>query len=172
MRAMPITNKWVGEGSRRKTRTTSDISFLEKGQFADDEMDMTPMVDVVFLLLIFFMVTASFTLQKSIQQPPSQIEDPSTNVTDEEETEDDYVEVIIDQTNTYYVTTRDADEVEAPSDREMRARMRDAKNSTGANRLIIRAHVDSIHRKVVTVWDAGIVAGMERIEMRTTDEDF
>ena len=149
-----------------------DISFGEKGKLIEDDMDMTPMVDVVFLLLIFFMVTASFTLQKSIQQPPSQIEDPSTNVVEEEEQEDEYVEVIIDQTNTYYVTTRDADEVEAPSDREMRARMRDAKNTTGANRLIIRAHVDSIHRKVVTVWDAGIATGMERIEMRTTDEDF
>ena len=28
-------------------------------------MDMTPMVDIVFQLLIFFMVTASFSLQRS-----------------------------------------------------------------------------------------------------------
>ena len=149
-----------------------DISFGEKGKVIEDELDMTPMVDVTFLLLIFFMVTASFTLQKSIEQPPSQIEEPSTNVVEEEEQEDEYVEVIIDQTNTYYVTTRDAEEIEAPSDREMRARMRDAKNSTGATRLIIRAHVESMHSKVVTVWDAGIASNMERIEMRTTDEDF
>lgn len=91
-----------------------DVSFLETGQIVEDDLDMTPMVDVTFLLLIFFMVTASFTLQKSIQQPPSQTEDPSTNVVVDEETEDDYVEVIIDQTNTFYVTSRDADEVEAP----------------------------------------------------------
>lgn len=149
-----------------------DISFGEKGIREEDELDMTPMVDVTFLLLIFFMVTASFTLQKSIQQPPSQIEDPSTNVVVEEDTEEDYVEVIIDQTNTYLITTRDADEVEAPSDREMRSRLRDAKNASGTNRLIIRAHVDSMHSKVVTVWDAGISSGMERIEIRTTDEEF
>lgn len=149
-----------------------DISFGEKGARVDEELDMTPMVDVTFLLLIFFMVTASFTLQKSIQQPPSQTEDPSTNVVEEEETEDDYVEVIIDQNNTYLVTTRDSDETEAPSDREMRARLRDAKSATGTNRLIIRAHIDSMHKKVVTVWDAGINAGMDRIEVRTTDEEF
>ncbi len=160
------------KGLEADAEEDADISFLEKGKIVEDDLDMTPMVDVTFLLLIFFMVTASFTLQKSIQQPPSQIEDPSTNVAVEEETEEDYVEVIIDQTNTYLVTTRDADEVEAPSDREMRARLRDAKNSTGTNRLIIRAHVDSMHGKVVTVWDAGISAGMERIEIRTTDEDF
>lgn len=149
----------------------TDVSFLEKGHIGDDELDMTPMVDVTFLLLIFFMVTASFTLQKSIQQPPPKIDDPSPNAVEIED-EEDYVEVIIDQTNTYLITTRDSEEIEAPSDREMRARLRDAKNSTDTNRLIIRAHVDSMHGKVVTVWDAGISAGMERIEVRTTDEDF
>ena len=117
------------------------------------------------------MVTASFTLQKSIEQPPSSIEDPSTNF-QEEEDETEYVEVIIDQTNTYYVTTRDEEEVEAPSDREMRARVRDAKSNTGARRLIIRAHVDSMHKKSVTVWDAGNNIGFDEIQMRTTDEEY
>ena len=31
--------------------------------------DMTPMVDVTFLVLIFFMVTASFSMQKAIEMP-------------------------------------------------------------------------------------------------------
>ena len=148
------------------------LTFTEKSEGEDDDLDMTPMVDVTFLLLIFFMVTASFTLQKSIEQPPTDIEDPSTTVIDTPEDEDDYVEVIIDQNNSYYVTSRDEEEIEAPSDREMRSRMRDAKAMSGATRLIIRAHVDSMHRKVVTAWDAGIASGMERIEIRTTDEDF
>ena len=88
------------------------------------------------------------------------------------EDEDDYVEVIIDQTNTYYITSRDSEEIEAPSDREMRDRMRDAKRTTGAPRLLIKAHVDSMHRKVVTVWDAGNAAGFEQIEMKTMEEDY
>ncbi|MCH2178358.1 MAG: biopolymer transporter ExbD [Mariniblastus sp.] len=148
------------------------IRFDKDEDKEHDDLDMTPMVDVVFLLLIFFMVTASFTLQKSIEQPPSKIEDPSTNVIEDPEDEDDYVEVIIDQTNTYYITSRDAEEIEAPSDREMRDRMRDAKRTTGAPRLIIKAHVDSMHRKVVTVWDAGNAAGFEQIEMKTMEEDY
>jgi biopolymer transport protein ExbD len=136
-----------------------------------DEIDMTPMVDVVFLLLIFFMVTASFSTQKSIQQPPTEVDDPSTQVVERID-EDDYVEVVIDQNNTYYVTSRQFEEVEAPSDREMRDRLRDAKELNNATRLIIRAHVDSMHSKVVTAWDAGVSAGIEKIYIKTTEEDF
>ena len=33
------------------------------------EADMTPMVDATFLLLIFFMVTAAFTMQSAIVVP-------------------------------------------------------------------------------------------------------
>ena len=148
------------------------VTFGGKSDREEDELDMTPMVDVTFLLLIFFMVTASFTLQKSIEQPPANVDDPSNNVIEDPEEEDDYVEIVIDQTNTYYVTSREEEQVECPSDREMRARLRDAKNLAGATRLIIRAHVDSQLKKQVTAWDAGIAVGMDRIEVKTTDEDF
>ncbi len=148
-----------------------DVSFVRKDPMPQDEMDMTPMVDVVFLLLIFFMVTASFILQQSIETPPAQSEDASTNTT-EEIMEDEFIEVIIDQNNTYYVTTRDAGEEECPSDRELRSRIRNAKMDFGAKRLTIKAHVDSVHRKVVTVWDAGVANGYERIEIKITEVDF
>ncbi|HAA51747.1 MAG TPA: hypothetical protein DCE43_18660 [Planctomycetaceae bacterium] len=36
----------------------------------DEEMDMTPMIDITFLLLIFFMITAAFDLQKGLVFPP------------------------------------------------------------------------------------------------------
>ena len=144
---------------------------LVKEPIPVDELDMTPMVDVTFLLLIFFMVTASFTLQKSIKQPPAQSEAPSINF-DDLDVADDYIEVIIDQTNTYYVTSRQEEEVEAPSEREMRSQLQFAKENSKATRMIIRAHVDSMHRKVVTAWDAGISVGMDKIEIQTTEEDF
>ena len=44
------------------TLRTADTEF--------EDMDLTPMVDVTFLLLIFFMITASFTLQNTITVPP------------------------------------------------------------------------------------------------------
>jgi biopolymer transport protein ExbD len=149
-----------------------DIQFGRKMDNEDDDMDMTPMVDVTFLLLIFFMVTASFTLQKSIEQPPSQTDDPSTNVIEDPKDEDDYVEVIIDQTNTFYVTSRDEEEVEAPTVRDMRAKVSNAKRDLNAKRMIITAHTNSRHFKVVAAYDAAMAAQIERVEIRTTEDDF
>lgn len=46
----------------------------------DEGIDMTPMIDVTFLLLIFFMITASFHLQKGLDFPPGETEDASESV--------------------------------------------------------------------------------------------
>ncbi|MEC8344928.1 MAG: biopolymer transporter ExbD, partial [Planctomycetota bacterium] len=71
------------------------------------ELDMTPMVDVTFLLLIFFMVTASFTLLKTIEQPAPNSEEPSMTTVEEFEDNPDYVLVFIDEFNTYTVVFGD-----------------------------------------------------------------
>ncbi len=151
-----------------------DDNFMggDKEPIPEDELDMTPMVDVTFLLLIFFMVTASFTIQKSLEQAHSKSDEPSTTPTEETEEPEDYVQILIDQTNTYYVTSRSLDEEECPSDSEMRSRVRDAFENEGAKRLIIVAHVESLHRKVVTAWDTGAINDASEIEIQTTEEDY
>ena len=154
---------WRGMEDVEEEDDEPDVAF-EKKEIPEDELDMTPMVDVTFLLLIFFMVTASFTLQKSLEQPPAKSDQPSTEGQEEDEILDDYVQVTIDQTNTYYVTTRDDEEVECPSDSEMRSRVKDAKETTSATRMIILAHVDSTHAKLVTAWDTGVINNIEKIE--------
>ena len=143
-----------------------------KEPIPEDELDMTPMVDVTFLLLIFFMVTASFTIQKSLQQAHAKSDEPSINPTPDTTEPEDYVQILIDQTNTYYVTTRSEDEVECPSDSEMRSKVRDAHDNEGAERLVIVAHVESLHRKVVTAWDTGALNNFKEIEIQTTEEDY
>lgn len=128
-------------------------------------MDMTPMVDVTFLLLIFFMVTASFTLQKSMMQPPSNVEGAAGPV------EPFDISVLIDQNNMYYVSLSD-EEFECPSEREMRTRVNEARKLSDVDRMTIRAHIDSTHKKVVSAWDAGVVAGIEKISIETTEEEL
>lgn len=159
------------KGLEQEEEYEPEVDFGKKG-VVEDELDMTPMVDVTFLLLIFFMVTASFTLQKSIAQPPVPDSLPSTEVIEEPEDEDQYVEVIIDQFNTYRLTSKDSEEIEAPSDQEMRIRMRDMVQSTNAKKLKITAHGDAHHEKVVTAWDAGIDNEIEDIVIRLSEEDF
>ncbi len=157
-------------GFEQEEEYEPEVGFEKKG-VQEDELDMTPMVDVVFLLLIFFMITASFTLQKSIQQPPLQTDEPSQTV-EEREDESQYVEVIIDQFNTYRLTSKDAEEQEAPSDQEMRTRLRDMISSSSAKRVIITAHGDAWHEKVVTAWDAAVDNDITDIVIRLSEEDF
>ena len=152
-----------------------DDGFMGKPKepIPEDELDMTPMVDVTSLLLIFFMVTASFTLQKSLEQNHAKSEDPSdAPIEQTEDPPEDYVEILIDQTNTFYVTTRSEDEVECPSESEMRSKVRDAVENEGAKRLVIIAHVDSLHSKVITAWDTAAINRINEIDFQITEEHY
>ena len=83
----------------------SPVAFTMKEREQDD-LDMTPMVDVTFLLLIFFMITAAFSLQKAFETPAPDESEPSTQSRPLDELEDDpkFVVVRIDQYNTFHVS--------------------------------------------------------------------
>ena len=165
------TTGWKGFDDCRETVSSESEEPAMVGSnepIAEHGLDMTPMVDVTFLLLIFFMVTASFAIQKSIAQPPIQSSKPSPGVIDPV----DYVTVSIDQNNTFYVTSPEEDEVECPSEREMWTRVKEAQKMSDVDRMNILAHVDSKHKKVISAWDAGVVAGIEKISIETTEEEL
>ena len=67
---------------------------------SEDDMDLTPMVDVTFLLLIFFMITAAFALQKAIEVPPVKDED-ATAAQTVDDLEKDSIVVRIDGDNIF-----------------------------------------------------------------------
>lgn len=149
-----------------------EMTFDYERDASQDEMDMTPMVDVTFLLLIFFMVTASFASQRANQPPPSMDDLPSTNVIAEPEDQNDYVEVIIDQNNMYRITSRDLEEIEAPSDIQMRTEVKNAKEELNARKLLITANENAWHEKVVRVIDYGNTLGFEEIQSKTTNQEY
>jgi biopolymer transport protein ExbD len=144
-----------------------------KGEEA--ELDMTPMVDVTFQLLIFFMVTAAFAMQKSIEVPKPKQDAPSTTVVVSQDPEQDpsFVTFYVDENNTYRVVTVDWD-TEAPSEQELLRKMREAKNGDSAGhvptKLLVKAHGDSLHEKVVAALDAGTEVGMEEIQLMTVED--
>ncbi len=146
----------------------------KKWQPAEAEMDMTPMCDVTFQLLIFFMVTAAFAMQKSIEIPKPKQDAPSTVVVARDPEEDPtFVTVYVDEFNTYRVVTPDWD-VEAPSEQELLRKLREAR-STGSGgtvptKLLVKAHGDSLHEKVVAALDAGTEVGMEQVQLTTIEE--
>ncbi len=153
-----------------------EVSFRDRGEREEGDMDMTPMVDVTFLLLIFFMVTAAFSLQKSLEIPtPTESDDPSLRAEQQETEEDpDTVIVYVDAFNTYRVITMDWEE-EAPSEQELNiklklARQGDSKGNV-PTRLLVKANGDALHEKVVAALDAGSQVGMEEIQLQKVEED-
>ena len=161
---------WKGIDDEEEDDEEPPLSFAKKEKIPEDELDMTPMVDVTFLLLIFFMVTASFTLQKSIPQPPASSDEASLNVQDEEDVKD-YVEVIIDQNDSYYVTSRGDEEREAPSETEMRSLVKDAVDTFGPERMVITASVDATQARLIAACDAAQSNNLA-IEVKTTDVEY
>lgn len=156
--------------------TSAKVSFSGDREREESEMDMTPMVDVTFLLLIFFMVTASFSMQKTIEQPPQRDDQPSTNVTLEDfEDDPDFVTVLVDEFNTFRVITNEWDE-EAPSEQELIIKLRRAREGDSQgnvpSKLLVTAHGDAHHGKVVTAMDAGTDVGIEQIQVVMTEDEF
>lgn len=136
-----------------------------------DHMDMTPMVDVTFLLLIFFMVTASFTSEKAIQQQAS-VDKPSSQSQPKEDNES--VRILIDEFNAYTVIFPDGGESEATSKQELISILKLAEldgSSEEASNMLIEAHEESIHAAVVGALDAGRGQGFNTFKV-TVVESF
>ncbi|MBN2296736.1 MAG: biopolymer transporter ExbD [Pirellulales bacterium] len=134
---------------------------------------MTPMVDVTFLLLIFFMVTAAFSMQKSLEVPTPDEDKASTQqrIVDPEEGN---IVVRIDRDSTIWVN-----ESEAPSEQDLLVKLREAKQGTPGsdsppiNSLLVMADGEARHEVVIMVLDAGNAVQMEPIRLVTVDEsDF
>ena len=64
--ATPLPETPPGNSANLGADEEDEYETFHRQPREEEELDMTPMVDVTFLLLIFFMVTASFSLQKSI----------------------------------------------------------------------------------------------------------
>jgi len=134
----------------------------------EDELDLTPMVDVTFLLLIFFMVTAAFALQKSIEVPP--IGDETAAAQTVQELEQDSIVIRIDGDNVFWVgAPKWESEQRAPSVQEMQVKLREARDGGPAN-LLVQANGDARYGRVVSVLDAGSGVGMEKISLMTYEE--
>ncbi len=160
--------------AEEKALAAATTSFTRPRPAASQDMDMTPMVDVTFLLLIFFMITASFSVQKSIQRPAQKSEDPSvTPVQREEEDNPDLVTVQVDEFNAYNVITVDWDRV-VGSKQDLIVALADAHAGGSSGRqpskLLVQAHEDSMHSAVIAALDAGREARFESFEVSTVEQ--
>ncbi len=139
---------------------------------SEDDMDLTPMVDVTFLLLIFFMITAAFALQKAIEVPPVKDED-ATAAQTVDDLEKDSIVVRIDGDNIFWIgAPRWDEEQKALSPQEMRAKLREARgaDNNGPAKMLVQANGDTRHQFVVAALDAGSGVGMEEIRLMSYED--
>ena len=151
-----------------KKRRTRSIQKAHGEEEQDLEWDITPMVDVAFLLLIFFMLTASFSIQKVIRTSVPQTDQPSKNSVQQQL--DEKVEklvVQVDEFNAYTVVFDDGQTNDASSKQELIAILRDFRVQAGDQlpRIVIQAHVDSFHGATVGCMDAAREAGFSDFQL-------
>ncbi|MEZ5502128.1 MAG: biopolymer transporter ExbD [Halioglobus sp.] len=121
------------------------------------EIDLTPMLDVVFIMLIFFIVTASFIKESGIEvnRPEASTAEPKENVN---------ILVAISPTNEIWMDKRRIDL------RSVRANIErlHAENPKGA--VVIQADNQSNTETVAGVLDAAREAGVYDVSLATQDK--
>jgi biopolymer transport protein ExbD len=135
--------------------------LFSKKEKHGDLIDMTAMVDIVFFLLIFFMVTSMQPLEAVINLPTPQASNAAaTSVQAVPDIENDpgYVVVTIDADDAVYV-----EDEEAMSEQDLRAKLRAALKDGQREGMLIKGNGDATHGKFVMILDAGADAGVKEM---------
>ncbi len=133
---------------------------FRKGLSDDVEVNLTPLIDVVFLLLIFFMVTTTFDRDAKIK-----INLPTTQnavASAQKQT----MELLIDSQGQYFV---DGKEVINNKPETLFRAMSQALDERGSNPpLVISADANSNYQSVVTAMDIAGRLGLTNFSMATS----
>ncbi|MBT5861556.1 MAG: biopolymer transporter ExbD [Woeseiaceae bacterium] len=127
---------------------------LSMGQDEDgDEINLTPMLDVVFIMLIFFIVTASFVKEAGID-----VNRPDAPVT-ETKPEDANILIVVDANDDIWIDRRVIDP------RAVRANIErlHAENPKGS--VVIQPNKRSTNKMLVTIMDSARSAGVYNISI-------
>lgn len=126
---------------------------------ADDaSINLTPLIDVVFLLLIFFMVSTTFNQQADIQ-----VQLPEAD-REMRQTQTEWIDILIDARGEYYI---DGQELlnRRPETLQRVLEMKLAERS--GDPVLIRADAQATHQAVVTVLDVVGRLGVTGVSIAT-----
>lgn len=122
-------------------------------------VDLTPLIDVVFLLLIFFMVSTTF-----IRETQLKIDLPEASG-ELQEVEEDVIEITVDRRGDYAVNERLL--VNNEMDTLLRALREAVAERDPSTRVIITADANAAHQAVVRAMDAAGQVGLSRVSITT-----
>ena len=133
-----------------------DHHLLEVQEEEENEINLTPMLDVVFIMLIFFIVTASFIKEAGID-----VNRPDAPVT-ETKPEDANILVMITSTDEIWIDRRLIDP------RAVRANIERLHAENPKGTVVIQADKRSTNKMLVTIMDASRQAGVYNISIADT----
>lgn len=122
------------------------------------ELNLTPLIDVVFLLLIFFMVSTTFQKESEIKISLPQA------ATDKQPIASDKIEVMVNAQGQMHVGGRELVNGQLAT---VRQALQQAANGRRDIPLVIRADKGTPYQSIVTVMDAGSQIGLLRISLPT-----
>ena len=134
---------------RKRVRRTED---------GEEKINITPMLDVVFIMLIFFIVTATFTKEIGLDVNQSDDEKPITIDPDKKS-----IVIKISSRDRISISQRDVDL------RSVRANIERLHAENPEAPVIIQPHDDSSNGIVVHVWDAAREAGVYNVSFSTNE---
>lgn len=124
-------------------------------------LDLTSLIDVVFLLVLFFVVTTSFNRESGMS-----VNLPEANPQAVPEQPDNPVEVSIDEQGRFYVNRKEIVNTQTATLKEaIRQQMGDRKEVP----LIISADARTSHQSVVTAMDAARQLGITHLSIATIE---
>jgi len=134
---------------------------MKRKRHIDDEaeINITPMLDIVFIMLIFFIVTTSFVKEKGLE-----VSRPSNAPPKEIKQDKGPIVVKIDSSSLISVKGRILEKgaVEANLERE--------KAEKPTSPLIIAAHPEADTDALVTILDAAQAVGIESVSVATSSK--
>jgi biopolymer transport protein ExbD len=135
---------------------------FQRNQREEVELNMTSLIDVVLLLLIFFMMSTKF-----IDESRLQVRLPTAGVQPDEASVKEAVEIEVTAAGNYRVGGRDL--VNNSPDTLATALAR-ATNGNRAQPLTIRADARAVHQSVVTAMDVAGRLGYRQINIATVHD--
>jgi len=162
----PVTSAKASDvPSRRHHSVYDDAPLLPPYRgHPEDLIDMTAMVDIVFFLLIFFLVTSLQALESVMNLPTPQSGEPGVSTgksVAELENDPNFITVRIEDDDSIWV-----ENTQVFNDQELALKIRTARQESSSPRsLLVIGDADSSHGTAVRVFDAGADAGVSGISL-------
>lgn len=122
------------------------------------ELNLIPLIDVVFMLLIFFMITTTFREESQIQVDLPQASEAPHEPTGQP------IEIVIDREGRFYVDKQLV--INTQLDTLKRA-LRQARGNRDNPAVLVSADAQTPHQAVITAMDAARQVGLLRMSIAT-----